>query len=93
MWIWRIADGALVLQLDEAFSENAGIEQVEFSPDGKLLAAISSWKIYLWDLSDGELLHTIDSQYGWLDDIAFSPNGRYLAVGSSEGVVRLWGIP
>lgn len=93
VWIWRIADGALVLQLDEAFSENAGIEQVEFSPDGKLLAAISSWKIYLWDLSDGELLHMIDSQYGWLNDIAFSPNGRYLAVGSSEGVVRLWGIP
>jgi WD40 repeat protein len=93
VWIWRIADGALVLQLDEAFSENAGIEQVEFSPDGKLLAAISSWKIYLWNLSDGELLHTIDSQYGWLNDIAFSPDGRYLAVGSSEGVVRLWGIP
>ncbi|MBE2224251.1 MAG: hypothetical protein IAF02_22115 [Anaerolineae bacterium] len=30
---------------------------------------------------------------GVINDIALSGNGRWVAVGSSEGIVHLWGIP
>ena len=74
---------------------------VVFSPDGRLLAAVSSDQaVTLWDVTDpGHPAETatlaISSRY-WLGPsvhaVAFSPDGRLLATGSDDQTVILWDV-
>jgi WD40 repeat protein len=47
----------------------------------------------IWNVQDGALLHQVPAHYQSITAINFSPDGRFLATGSSDGTVRLWGIP
>ncbi|MEU8709100.1 serine/threonine-protein kinase [Streptomyces sp. NPDC048565] len=64
-----------------------------FSPDGKYLATGDSagGKVSLWSLAEGrEILTTILPKAGGTDGIAFSPDGRNVAVGSAFIAPTLW---
>jgi WD40 repeat protein len=70
-----------------------GMQSVSLSPDGKL-AATGTWVssgVRLWDAATGNLVTNFPTEFGAL--VAFSPNGRWLAV-CSENVwlyeVRSW---
>jgi RNA polymerase sigma factor (sigma-70 family) len=80
---------------------------VAFSPDGRLLAAGSGYtgdgsrdkSIRLWETATGKLLHqlkplhTTKERNDSISDLAFSPDGRLLASGDSEGgAVDLWDV-
>lgn len=59
---------------------------IAFAPDGKMLAALSdkpetqSATVTLWDMAAGKPLHTIELKLDWGLSLAYSPNGRWLAV-------------
>lgn len=58
------------------------------SPDGLLLAAASHSgddNIKLWRIADGSLSRTLGADLGGVNDIAYSPNGQFIA--SAAGVV------
>lgn len=66
------------------------IDDVQFSPDGALLAA-SGWlehSIWLWQVSDGQLWHklTFDST---LSAFRFTQDGRYLIIDTKDDLL-LW---
>jgi RNA polymerase sigma factor (sigma-70 family) len=73
-----------------------------FSPDGKTLASGSpGGTAGLWDMATGEELRTIEgfkraqdasdkSSYVAVFSLAFSPDGRTLALGGSDGSIGLW---
>lgn len=79
---------------------------IAFSPDSKILASGSSdWSVRLWDVDEGTLVKTLTYQNHIIGDklttkdhgcyvlaIAFSPDGRMIASGSSDWRVRLWSI-
>lgn len=63
--------------------------QHTFSPDGSLLATINVDDVVIWDISKGRVVLRI-SQRG-IASLAFSPDGKRLAIGCSDGTVHLWG--
>ncbi|MGB3512962.1 MAG: caspase family protein [Microcoleaceae cyanobacterium] len=68
------------------------IENIEFSPDGKIIASTSNDNtIKLWNL-EGELLYTLPHQnIPYPHIIKFSPNGKIIASEDDNGkVVKLW---
>jgi WD40 repeat protein len=92
-------EGAVILSADTyetvqyAF-DGTYIRDLEFSPDGKQLAANARESILLWDMETMQLSQEIvvDGQVFFFSDIAYSPDGKFLAAGSWENMI-LWSMP
>lgn len=68
------------------------IIDIEYSPDGKLLAAASDSGIWLYDtVTHQEVTHLVGHQ-GLVNSISFSPDSKKLASGDSRSYVYLWDI-
>jgi WD40 repeat protein len=93
-------------RLGDALGESAfelgdhdGVYGLAFSPAGDLLASVSitEW-VKLWDLGSGRAAReiwpdpnrTYDPWHDYSCCAAFSPDGRRLAIGTSDGLVRLY---
>src|SRR5262249_56768527 len=68
------------------------VNDVAFSPDGRLLgAAGSDGTARLWVVQTGALACQVGGHAGQVRSIAFSPNGRLFATAGSD-VARLWDV-
>ena len=71
--------------------DRESIEDVAFSPDGRLLAVASSEAtIQVYRVDDGRLQQTLRGHSDWVNSVAFSPDGTLIASGSWDGTVRFW---
>jgi WD40 repeat protein len=96
--LWRIADGALLMQFPDAVP-NEGIHAIRFSPDGTRLITTgylpfetsSGWQqvglIRFWRVADGAMRHQFDQHtgIGVTSAIALSPDATQFAYGTYEG--------
>ncbi len=63
------------------------------SPDGKFIALANDDNWGLMDFTTGQISPLLDHSPGWIKSLAFSPDGKWLAIGDSEGKVELWALP
>ena len=68
-----------------------------FNPDGTTLAATggpSNSRISLWDVATRRKIATLtDNHNSSIESVAFSANGRMLAVNDASGTVYVWDVP
>ncbi|MGK7898032.1 MAG: tetratricopeptide repeat protein, partial [Xenococcus sp. (in: cyanobacteria)] len=65
---------------------------VNFSPDGQIIASASyDNTVKIWNLK-GELLKTIIGHTDTVKSVSFSPDGKIIASASSDDTIKLWNL-
>jgi WD40 repeat protein len=67
------------------------LSDIAFSPDGSRAVVVGNrGMIAMIDTTTGEVVQHFEGHAGWIQAAAFSPNGRYIATGSSDSTVMIW---
>ncbi|MXY99117.1 T9SS type A sorting domain-containing protein [Candidatus Poribacteria bacterium] len=73
-------------------SVSATVSTIDFSPDSTPLASTGYQSANLWTVSTGEKITSLMGHPGWINAIAFSPDGETLVSGGDDEMLRLWDI-
>lgn len=98
--VWSLETGKLIQHHAVGWEE---VWDVALSADASFLAVSGESNaedgertglVRFWNLKTGEQLEPIRDDSTWgITAVAFSPDGRRLATGDSEGVIKLWPLP
>jgi WD40 repeat protein len=81
---------ALTGQLRYELKHNGRCQNVQFSPDGRLVAtAAFDNRVCVWELATGEQLARLVHP-DWAHTAPFSPDGRHLLTACRDNMARLW---
>ncbi|MCD6576867.1 MAG: SUMF1/EgtB/PvdO family nonheme iron enzyme [Anaerolineaceae bacterium] len=91
-----------LIEISPSLNIKSDVDIIELSTDGRYLAVIKNAyyekNLQLWDLSSGELygeLHLTEENklhHSSFVQVAFSPDGRTIAAGLTNGLITFWDI-
>ena len=90
--LWDVETGRVLRNLD-IFGER-GFASFATSPDGRLIATGGGDKgaVRIWDIATERELKVLEGAGSPVVKTAFSPDGRFLATASTDGIARLWDV-
>ncbi|MBN2149131.1 MAG: peptidoglycan-binding protein [Anaerolineales bacterium] len=88
--VWDLIQGKLIRGWKDVEIELA----LAFHPDQCSLASSVAQYVDVLDLASGEFFLSLTNGSDWdtVNDLAFSADGRLLAIGSQDGLVSIWGV-
>ena len=96
VYLWDVERGNLLHTFVDTYSQSYYSKNYCFSPDGTMLALGNPFHIRLWDVERGNLLHTFVKRVNYRHSIAFSPDGKTLATGVTDGnlgdMIHVWDV-
>ncbi len=88
--IWHMSNGQLLTTIDIG-ELPTWFTVVRLSPDGSLLAVgLRNFRIGVWQVADGQLLHQYPKHLDDITGIAFTPDSQFLISASADGTVKVW---
>jgi WD40 repeat protein len=104
--VWSAIDGKSIFGVDDnSFQNLYGLEaqSIAFSPNSDILAfGLKDGSVELWSVMEGKRLNVLlttefnplysQNGYNPVHALAFSPDGKLIAIGLEDGSVRLWGL-
>jgi len=89
--LWRVSNGELSnpVKLEGLIDH---VDSVAVSRDNQWIATGGVKNLRLWQASDGKLVREIKDITGQVNQIAFSPDGTWLASASSDEGVQMWQV-
>jgi len=72
------------------------LNDLRFSPDGKQIAGVSNWRLHVWEVATGKSLVNAEMDAGLFKRLAYSPDGKRIAVaggqggGDGKGILRVY---
>src|SRR5262249_25613085 len=88
--LWDAENGKELRQFGPASSATSWFQPLAFSADSKTLAAHRLNTIALYDVATGNETRQLPGFGGTVFSLAFSPDGKTLAAGSTSYFVALW---
>jgi len=68
------------------------VNDIAFSPDGKLVAAAGSRQAVVWDTKTRQIIRVLQVGQHGASAVSFSPNGLTLAIGRKDSVAALYDL-
>jgi WD40 repeat protein len=101
--VWNAGTGEFLFGVYGDSFQGLGTQSVAFSPDGKILTiGLKDGSVEFWSVPEGKQLRVLRMSnfkplggqiaYNPVHALAFSPDGKLLAIGLDDGSIHLWGI-
>ena len=68
------------------------VYDLAFMPDGKTIISGGINELEIWSVENGNRIASIEEYAGWVKCVDVSADGKFVAAGGNDGVIRVWDI-